>query len=46
MTPSFTTITIDDDERGQAFHSKFFPSLKYFVHLGPEVETGKHFHPL
>lgn len=30
----------DDDKYGQAFHSKHFPSLKYFVHTGFDIEMG------
>lgn len=31
---------IDDDSCGQVFHSKYFPTLKYFVHLGFDNEVG------
>ena len=30
----------DDDSFGQHFHSKYFPSLKFFVHTGPQKELG------
>merc|ERR1719223_2579182 len=29
-----------DDQRGQRFHSKYFPNLEYFVHTGFDVELG------
>jgi hypothetical protein len=31
----------DDDTYGQFFHSKHFPQLNYFVHLGANSELGK-----
>jgi hypothetical protein len=31
----------DDDTYGQFFHSKHFPQLTYFVHLGANSELGK-----
>lgn len=31
---------IDDNSQGQHFHSKYFPQLKYFVHLGYDNEFG------
>ena len=30
----------DDDKNGQDIHSKHFPSLKYFVHTGFDIEMG------
>jgi len=29
-----------DDTYGQLFHSKHFPSLKYFIHTGFDIEMG------
>ena len=29
-----------DDKYGQEFHSKYFPSLKWFVHTGFDIELG------
>lgn len=29
-----------DDSYGQEFHSKYFPSLKWFVHTGFDIELG------
>jgi hypothetical protein len=31
----------DDDTYGQYFHSKHFPKLTYFIHLGGNSEIGK-----
>lgn len=32
----------DDDSHGQFFHSKHFPSLKFFIHLGFDNELGEY----
>lgn len=32
---------LDDDSHGQMFHSKYFPTLRYFIHTGFDVENGK-----
>lgn len=37
---SFRFSCTDDDSRGQFFHSKYFPSLKFFIHLGFDNEVG------
>lgn len=29
-----------EDSHGQAFHSKFYPTLKYFIHTGFDIENG------
>jgi len=29
-----------DDSRGQHFHSKYFPTIKYFIHTGFDIENG------
>mmetsp|Transcript_3954 Transcript_3954/g.5482 ORF Transcript_3954/g.5482 Transcript_3954/m.5482 type:complete len:252 (+) Transcript_3954:2-757(+) len=29
-----------DDTHGQLFHSKYFPTLRYFIHTGFDVEMG------
>jgi hypothetical protein len=29
-----------DDTMGQPFHSKYFPSIKYFIHTGFDIEIG------
>ena len=35
------TITcLDDDTHGQIFHSKYFPTLRYFIHTGFDIEIG------
>lgn len=31
---------VDDDSAGQFFHSKHFPTLKYFIHTGFDIEMG------
>jgi len=29
-----------DDSHGQMFHSKYYPTLKYFIHTGFDIENG------
>lgn len=29
-----------DDEHGQSFHSKHWPSIQYFIHTGFDIEMG------
>lgn len=36
----FLLCTLDDNSEGQFFHSKHFPKLKHFVHLGFDNEFG------
>ena len=37
----FFCFCSDDDSHGQFFHSKYFPTLKFFIHLGFDNELGK-----
>jgi len=34
---------VDDDARGQFFHSKYYPNLKFFVQTGFDYEQGNYF---
>jgi len=36
-------ISVDDDARGQFFHSKYYPNLKFFVQTGFDYEQGNYF---
>ncbi len=36
----FCFISSDDDSQGQWFHSKYYPSLKYFLHTGFDIQLG------
>ena len=33
-------LSVDDDTKGQYFHSKYFPELKYFIQTGFDIEIG------
>jgi hypothetical protein len=36
---------LDDDTKGQPFHSKYFPDMRYFIHTGFDIELGAvHYH--
>ena len=38
---SCVVLATDDDTMGQEFHSKYYPSLKHFIHTGFDLEFGE-----